>query len=65
MSYDALLQWISGKRPIWLYRIRLGSTEEFLTSRAADFTHAPGGFGDPALTNRTWAGSPTRHTQIR
>jgi len=71
MSYDALLRWVSGKQPIYLYRIRLGDTIEYLTSRARDFLTVPdfferdGFFDEPDFFYRTWKGSPTRHTQIR
>lgn len=71
MSFLSMLQLKSGKKITWLYRIRLGTQEEFLTSRRSDFVTVPDFFdradffNEPDFFSRTWSGSPTRHTKFR
>lgn len=72
MSYASIAALLSGKRPIWLYRISLGQTEAFYTARAVDYIQADHDFFDrfdffaePDFFTRTWVASPIRHSRIR
>ncbi|MZR14220.1 hypothetical protein GQE99_14450 [Maritimibacter sp. DP07] len=72
MSYSSFLSLISGKRPLWLYKIVLGSQTAFLASRATDFDlpHSdffdlgPDLFANEGFFQQTYTASPVRHSRI-
>ncbi|MCV2877616.1 DUF2163 domain-containing protein [Sedimentimonas flavescens] len=71
MSYAAIAAWVSGKRPVWLYRLDLGQESVFYTSRAGGYVTTPDFFDrfdffdEPDVFTRTWAPSAIAHSRIR
>jgi len=72
MSYSTWLAKIFGKRPIWLYRLTLGSTTVHLTTRQSDyysphddfFDLGPDLFAHDDFFGQTFTASPLSHTKI-
>jgi len=50
MTYSAFQALVSGKRPVWLYHIRLGQQEAFLTSSGEDFEYSGQVYTATAMT---------------
>jgi len=74
MSYSAFNALVSGKRPVWLYYMRKGATEVYLTSSGEDFNAATPDFfiGDDFFAEedgdaftQIWTATPMTRTAIR
>ncbi len=71
MTYSAIHSLLSGKRPVWLYRIEFGGTWKFYAASATayeqtdhDIFDFPDLFDTEDLFVLKWAASPIRHTRI-
>lgn len=64
MSYKSILATVFGKRPVWLYEIKLGADVHYLTTRNGGVTTP---IGKPAATfaaQTTWSPTPLHRGKI-
>ena len=64
MTYAASAAKTYGKRPIWLYKIELGSSVAYYTSRASEYETNAGKPDASFAGDTTWTASPIRHSAI-